>query len=130
MALEVCSTGEVLALKRLLNHTAADDCKLKLYSDNITPDDDSVPGSFTECAIAGYAAKTLTGASWTVETSESVTTGSYAEQTFSFTGSGTVYGYFVTDNAGTTLIWAEKFAAAIPITSGDSIAVTPQITAD
>jgi len=112
MALVVPDVGEVLLLKRALNHTAPDDVKVHLYSNDYTPVEGSVIGSFTESDCAGYAAEELTGASWTVATVTGVTTATYAQLTFNLTGGKTHYGYYVTDNAGTGLLWAERFSDA------------------
>ena len=130
MALKVPDGGEVLLLKKMLNHTAPDNVKLKLFINNVTPAEDDVVGTYTEATGAGYAAKTLTGGSWTVETDTGVTTAEYAEQEFVFTGAqANVYGYYVTDSAGTGLLWAERFTDgpySIPA-GGGSITVTPKI---
>jgi len=129
MALLVPDVGEVIMLSRILNKAATGDVKLKLYSNNYTPVEGSAIASFTECTASGYAAKTLAGATWTITTSAGTTQAVYAEQTFTFTAAQTVYGYFVTDTAGTGLLWAELFTGApfnIP-SGGGSVKVTPRI---
>lgn len=112
MALVVPDVGEVLMLKRALNHTAADNVKVHLFVNDVTPSDDTVLGDLTECTADGYAAEVLTGTSFTIATNTGTTTAEYAQITFELTGTATVYGYYVTDNAGTGLLWVERFADA------------------
>lgn len=127
------NVGEVLALKNLLGHTAADTpLKLKLFSNDRTPASGDTAASYTEVAGGGYANVSFTGASWTV-TAGSPSTASYAAQTFTFTGTttapGTIYGYYVTNNTG-ILLWAQRLTSPpfTPAVNGDSVVVTPQIT--
>jgi len=132
MALLVPDEGEVEILSRTLNKSATGDVVLRLYTNDETPDEDSVIGDFTDAAAAGYAPITLTGASWTIATVTNTTTASYAQQTFTFTGAETVYGYFITNSADDTLIYAERFTSApfeIP-SDGGEIRITPTIVAD
>ena len=66
MPLVVPNDGEEDLLKAGLNHTAASNPVLKLYQNNITPAETDTAATFTEATWTGYAAITLTGASWTV----------------------------------------------------------------
>ena len=132
MALLCPNSGETLLFKYMLNHTTPTNWILRLYTSNTTPAEADTVATYTEASQAGYSAKTLTGASWTVATANNVTTATYAEQTFTFTEAATVYGYYYTDAAGTTLLIAERFAGA-PFTlpaSGGSISITPLISLD
>jgi hypothetical protein len=130
MALLVPDVAEAMLISRMLNKSAPDDCKLKLYKNNVTPAEADVVGSYTESTGAGYAAIALTGANWTVTTATGTTTASYAQQTFTYTGAeANIYGYYVVDSAGTTLLWAERFSDgpySIP-GGGGSVKITPQI---
>jgi len=129
MALLMPDVGEVIALGRMLNKVATGDVRLHLYSNNYTPVEGSAVGNFTEASASGYAAKSLTGSSWTITTTTGTTEAVYAEQTFTFTAAQVVYGYYVTDAANTGLLWAELFTGApfnIP-SGGGSIKVTPRI---
>lgn len=131
MALLAPDVGEVEILKRALNYSSADNCKLKLYINNYSPVEGSAVGNFTESTASGYSTKTLTGSSWSISTTSNVTTASYAAQTFTYTAAETVYGYYVVNNAGTIVLWAEKFSSAFVIPSGGgSISVTPTLTLD
>jgi hypothetical protein len=133
MALVCPDEGEVLLFKYMLNHTTPADVILRLYTSNTTPAEGSTFASFTEATEAGYANVTLTGGTdWTINTTTNVTTAQYAQQVFSFTTAATVYGYFQSDNAGTTCLIAERFDGA-PFTlpsGGGQITVTPKITLD
>lgn len=133
MALRVVNVGEQLLLKRALNHTAADDVKLHLYTNDVTPSESHTVANYTEATGNGYSEIELTGSSFTVATSDGVTTASYTEQTFTFTGGPvSVYGYYVTDGAGTTLLWAERFTSApynIPADGGE-IRITIRLTGE
>jgi hypothetical protein len=40
------------------------------------------------------------------------TTASYPEQTFTMTAASTDYGVYITNNAGTQVLWAERFSDA------------------
>lgn len=111
MSLVAPNQGKEVMLEAIVNKTAPTDVKLKLFKNDYTPVDGSVVGDFTEADIAGYSAKTLTGASWTVGTNGD-TEASFAEQEWTFTGAGSIYGYYITNNAGTKVIWAERFTDA------------------
>jgi hypothetical protein len=106
---------------------------LKLYVSNTTPADGDVAGTYTEMSTQGYIAKTLTKGSWSAAAqSSSVGTSSYAQQIWTFDGTGgstTVYGYFVIDSTTSLLLWAERFASSKVVQyNGDQILLTPQIT--
>lgn len=111
--------------------TSPDNRVLRLYKNDHTPSDSTVLGSLTEATEAGYAPTTLIGATWTTTQSLGVTTAVYSEQTFTFTTSANIYGYYVTSISG-TLLWVERFSGApfqLP-NGGGEIAITPQLTLD
>jgi hypothetical protein len=129
MALVVPNVGEVKLLSYMLNIIAPPNTVLHLYSNNLTPSATSVYADCTEVSASGYAAVTLTSATWTVATSAGVATASYPEITFTFSTSATVYGYYVTDTS-TNLLWLERFTAApfqLP-SSGGQILITSTIS--
>lgn len=127
MALTVPSAGANEILTRALNKGATGDVKLKLFTNNLTVGDGNVVGDVTESTGTGYAAETLAGASWTITGDQA----SYAQVTFTYTGAeANVYGYYITNSAGTILLWVEKFTDgpySIPA-GGGTIKVTPTIT--
>ena len=113
MALVVPNVGEVLLLSYSLNKIApGDDVKLKLFKNDVTPDEDTVIGGLTEADTAGYAAIALAKADWTVASVGDVTTAEQPQKTFTLTGAGSHYGYYITNTAGTGLLWAERFSDA------------------
>ena len=112
MALLVPDVGEVLLLEYALNKTEPTEVKLKLFKNDYTPVEGSVVADFTESDGAGYAAIVLAGANWTIATSVGVTTAEYAQQTFTLTGAITHYGYYITNNNGSQVLWAERFSDA------------------
>lgn len=130
MALLVPNVGETELLSRMLNKSATGDVVLRLYTNSKTPAEADTVASYTEASGSGYAAKTLTGASWTVaDIGGGVIEASYAQQSFDLSGAMTCYGYYVTNGAGTTLLWAELFTDGpyvIPA-GGGSVRVTAKI---
>lgn len=133
MALLVPDVGERELLGRALNKETPDDVIIHLYTNNKTPAEGDVLGGYTEATAAGYASITLTGASWTISTVSNTTTGEYAQVSFDFTAAEpNIYGYYVTDNANSILLWAERFSDgpyAIP-SGGGSVKITPKIELD
>lgn len=111
MSLVVPVTIQTTQLQALL----ASDLKLRLYSNVYNPSPASVIGSFTEVSGGGYAAIDLLTGDWSYGTVSPVTA-SQTVKTFGFTGvtggSGVVYGYYVTNVAGSTLYWAEALPGA------------------
>lgn len=113
MALLVPDVGEVLLLSYALNKiTPGEDVKLRLFKTDYTPVEGSVIGDFIEATTAGYSAISLAKADWTIATSVGVTTAEQPQKTFTLTGAGSHYGYYITDTAGTGLLWAERFSDA------------------
>jgi hypothetical protein len=128
MALAFPDQGENLALEMIVNKTAAQNLALRVYTSNTTPGESDTEATYTECAMSGYSAITLTGASWGSASGGSIAT---AQQTFTFTGAGTVYGYYVTQVSSGFMLYAERFADG-PYTypsGGGTLKFTPTITA-
>lgn len=131
MTLVVQNNGEGDALDAFTGKTALSTLVLRLFSNNITPAETDVAATYTEFAAAGYAAITLTAASWTT-TEGAPSSTAYAQQTFTMTGAGDAYGYYMTRQTGGRIALAERFTGApfsIP-SGGGTIKITPQITAD
>jgi hypothetical protein len=128
MSLVISDLGDALALGRMLDKTAQGDLKLHLFTNNYTPGKGDTTSSVTEASDGSYSAATLTGASWSIATVSHTTTATYPAVTFTFAGAQTVYGYYLTDSGGTTLVGAELFASALTIpSSGGTITVTLNI---
>lgn len=136
----VSNEGEKLLLEAALGKVAAGNLKLKLFTNNVTPGHADTVATYTEMgAVQGYSEKTLTTSTWNAA-SAGTGTGvansnkasiTYPQQIFSFDGTGgavTVYGFFITDSAGTTLLGAERFSTAKSVANnGDAIKITPQV---
>ena len=132
MALNFPDSGENLVLEMIVNKTAPQNLVLRLYRNNITPSDTDTAGTYTEAVFPGYAAITLTGASWNAASGGSIAYG--AQQTFTCSGTSTddIYGYYVTQASSGTLLYSERDGAA-PFAvrnSGDNIKLTPTIGAN
>ncbi len=133
--LKVANVGEVRLLQMALGENSQENLQLRLFVNNITPADTDTDATFTQMSQHSYASATITMAQWTVTTNGSGEAEAVAPaKTFSFTDdtvSGTVpvYGYYVVGATSGVLLWAEKFASPINIsTTGQSIEITPKIT--
>lgn len=141
MAFKISNEGEALLLEASVGKTAAGNLLLKLYTNNLTPDGTETTASMTEFgAVQGYASKTLTTTSWNAAvpgtgagtSAANKASIDYAQQVWTFDGTGgnvTVYGYYVTNAAGTKLVGVERFASPVTVSvTGDTIKVTPKLT--
>lgn len=127
--------GEELILDILL----ATNLTLRLYQNDVTAGlteaqtEALTESDFTEASFVGYSAKALTGGSW-VTTQGDPTAGTYAQQTYTRTSTGTaqtIYGYYVTRTSDNKLLWFERFTGpVITSTNGDVIRVTPTFEVD
>jgi hypothetical protein len=111
-------------------YVAANDIKIKLFCNNHTPVRGDGVAQYTEAVGGGYALKTLTANTHSVDTGATPHDISWTPQTFTFTGplttNGTVYGYFITNSAGTKLLWAQLLDAPFtPINNGDNLPINP-----
>lgn len=131
MSLLIPNNGEGDALQYFVNRAAPENLVLRLFSNNITPAETDTAATYTELAVAGYAAITLTGASWAAPSEGAPSSIAYAQQTFNFSGAGSLYGYYMTRFTSGRIALAERDPAGIfTFASGDAYKVTPQITAD
>lgn len=131
MGLLAPNVGEVLLLKYMLNNATPTNVELRLYTNNITPAYTDVLASYTQSSAAGYAGITLTGSAWTVAASSGTVVANFAQQTFSYTTSESVYGYYVTSNGAGQVLWAERFSGAVPFnipSGGGTVSITPRVT--
>jgi hypothetical protein len=129
MSFTTMYTGEVALLKYMLNYSAADNVKVHLYTNNYAPAKSDVLANYTESSAAGYSPITLVGSQFTVATVSSTSSAVYARQTFTYTTAENVYGYYITNNAASILIWAEEFSGApfmIP-SGGGTVGIDPNI---
>lgn len=87
--------------------TAWATAKLHLYSNNIVPDQNTLLSAFTELALTGYTAQTVTWSSVFTDVN-GVPVSSSGEKIFTQSDAtgGNCYGWFLTDSAGTNLLAA------------------------
>ena len=131
MALLAPAIGQMELLECALKDTTPEALTLKLYTNNYDAVNGSTAANFTECAISGYAAKSLARATWSAAVSGNPSYIQYsAAQTFNFTGTGAVVGYFIVGATSTNIYWAERLYATTGQTfnNGDSLTITPKIT--
>lgn len=129
MTLLVPDVGEVCALDMWLSDASPAAQELYLYTSNTTPAEGDTAGTYTFASGNGADFKSLARATWNAaSTSVGTTSKTYPQQTFSFTGSFTIYGYAVRKASASTLLWAEKlFSSGQAFNSGDALKVTPYI---
>jgi hypothetical protein len=105
-------------LIKMLQLIAANNLKLHVFTNNITPSESSTLAGCTEAAWSGYAAITLSSGSW-VSLGVSGHVGALAYPVCTFTNSSgspvTAYGWYITDNGSTMLIAIGLFDGS-PIT--------------
>jgi hypothetical protein len=132
MPLVISNVGELELLDKMLKDalTTDEDYTLKLFNNNVTPDQSSVAGTFTETAFTGYTAKTLTRTGWSAaSTVSNKAQSSYSQQSWTCGATGdTIYGYYVIGATSTTLLWAERFASPRVVANTDVLNVTPVFT--
>jgi len=123
--LVVPNEAEIRLLEYMLNITAPDDPVLWLYSNNITPDENSVIGTFTPIAGTNI---TLDPTKWVITTVEGAAAGEYPTQVYTLTNE-IIYGYYVANSANDKLLWAQRcFFAPVTISGTGDFSVTPRIS--
>ena len=134
MALVTPNNGEGDALAAVVAKAAAENLKLCLYQNDVTPAETDAAAAYTVANFTGYADITLTAASWTV-TEGAPSEAAYPQQTFTSSAdqaSQSIYGYFFTRVTSGRIAWAERFPAGpyAIANNGDNIKVTPKFTLD
>lgn len=119
MPIVISNAGELRSLANIVNKTAPENFVLKLFTSNTTPAETDTAASYTEAAGNGYAAKTLTGASWTeVATKASTvnTSGTAVTRTAGDSFTGLIAGAPITINSVAYTIQS--------VTDGDNLVLT------
>lgn len=118
----------------VLDTLFAEDMTLKLYGNNVTPDGESQAVDFTEIAGGGYASIALPSSGWSqVDGDPSYNVAPVKQWTFTgpINAPGSIYGYYVTRDSDSKLMWAERFPSGVvpfsPI-AGSIIKVLPKFT--
>jgi len=126
----IVNGGEDIAIEYLVNKDSPENLVLKLFKNDVTPDESTVIGDLTEADFTGYSSQTLTGSSWSAASSGAT---SYAEQSFTSSAdqtAQTVYGWYLERATGGELVAADRFSSPPTIeNNGDVIKVTPTLTA-
>lgn len=133
MAGIVPDASELTMLQHVLNYAAPQNQVLRLFTNNVTPDQSYTAASFTEASGGGYAAKSITGTSWVISTDGSNKgSAAYAAQTWTFTGalsgSAVIYGWYLVEVTSGLLLACERITNSFqPGTNGDQLIITPTI---
>lgn len=123
--------SRVKILQMLLKDSTIGAQTIKLYTNNVTPDENSTASSFTELSLFRYTPITMSRLGWTITQESGVTIATQTAQVFSFEGEVpiTVYGYYIVDALSGVLLGAEKFAIPQIISNvHDEITVVPTFT--
>jgi len=133
MSLVVPNNREAEILGVMLNTALT----LRLYSNNRTPAGTDATVDYTEVAGGGYVAKALVFANWDITEGGPSIALYDTMQEWTFTGvttaPSTIYGYYITRDSDSKLMWAERFpSGSVPFNpvNGSIIRVIPRITAD
>lgn len=134
MSVVIPNQGEKIALEALVNKTAPQDLKLKLFKNNYSLVEGTTEANLTEADFTGYAEKSLAGSSWNAATTGDPSYIDYAQQTFTSSAGSqnqAVYGYYLVQGTSGKLVWAETFSDGpyTIVNNGDTIKVTPRIEA-
>ena len=122
--------GQLFTLKAITQNQIL---RLKLYSNDQTPSKTDTASSYQEVIHPNYTTKLLTPTEW-VYAIDGLTnnyTATFAQQIWTFQSQVTAYGYFITDEIGTTVFFAERFPNAPIVLDGinQKIKITPVIGA-
>lgn len=129
MAAIMPTEGEKAFVDMALSDASPNSQVLRLYSNNYTPGPSSTSTDFTETTVGGYSAITLTRATWNAATDVGgATRKTYPEQTWSFTGTDTIYGWYIEETTTGDVLFAEKFTGGgITVFNGDQFKITPSV---
>ena len=118
--------GELELLDKMLKDALSVDEAyiLKLFQNNYTPADTTTSANMTAATFTNYAHKTLTRAGWSAATTNASgkAESSYGTAPESWTcgaTGNTIYGYWVEGASSGKVLWAERFATARVLASGD-----------
>jgi hypothetical protein len=126
MTAVVTNPWQRVLLRLALGAAESQELVLRLFTNDVTPDEDTVRADLAEAEGFGYVPKVLSAGTWML-TEGPPWEAHYPEQTFLFNGPlGDVCGYYITQAKTGILAVAERFRMAYPIRSdGDHIQVAP-----
>lgn len=117
----ITNTGKAEMLARVLNYT--DDLIIHLFINDVTLSVNNILSDFTEMTAADYASIKL-DQNWSITND----TASYVEVSFDVTEAATAYGFYITDESETILLWAEKYDTPETVgAGGGSFLITPEM---
>jgi hypothetical protein len=104
--------------------------KLRLFGNNPVISRGMNFSTFTEVASGGYGPISLSAGLWVYDADPVPVNIAYAQQTFTFTSGlspdPAIYGWFISDVAGTKVICAKLLGSPFtPTTPGDTLKITP-----
>lgn len=129
MNIVVSNEGERYLVRLALRIDPPDtsDWILHLYKNDYTPTKDVELSDLEECDLAGYSPEVLDVAEWAEPTTiDGQAVSQYGSGLVSFpTASGTQnqYGFFLTADSGSTLLWAARFDAPQALTPSTPVVV-------
>jgi hypothetical protein len=130
LAFTTVTLGEVLLLRYILNNTTPGNPIIHLYKNDRTPTVTDTLSMYTESTASGYTSYALGGSGWTFSTTAGTSYAAYARQTFTYSTSEALYGWYITNTdvgPSTQMVWVERFPGApfqVPVTGGN-ISVDP-----
>jgi len=130
--LVVPQDGTMVLLEKLRDLYLSASTFMHLFKNNYSPVETSVLGDFTESTFPGYAAGLSawnTAAFLNGSGKAEIDADSATVFTCSGSASESAYGYYVMDPTDTELLWAERFASPVVIsTAGDFVSVLARFT--
>jgi len=130
MALVVPNNSESIMLQYITNNDAPENLVIRLYANDVTPDENSTVNTFTEVTGNGYSSQNLMPGSWNFEIGKPCGA-QHTEVIWNLSADvGPVYGYYIIRATGGELMWAERFPKGpfVVDTNGDEIRVKPILT--
>jgi hypothetical protein len=131
MAIVIPNEGEIELLRVMIKDalSVSSDFTLKLFQNDVTPDESFTAASFTEANFTDYTSLALARASFndpTLNVSNEAQIDFNAEQSWTCGSTGNViYGYWVEKDG--VVSWMERFAAARTLANGDVLRFTPSL---
>jgi hypothetical protein len=133
MPLLVPDEGEVRMLDMLVNGDTFTDVRLRLYKNNLTPDQDTVYIDLDEATFPGYAEQTPSFGAASIVSHKGKIVDTSA-RSFVWSGSASpenIYGYYVVDIGTFAVLWVQRFSSPQVMSSnGDTITITAALTAN
>lgn len=125
-------------LPALLDYMLKDDVsgvgpwELILWTNDITPDQDTEYGDLTEATFTGYSSVTVTREDWTaavIDSDVAVSTWGETPTTWTNTGSEqTVYGYAMVTATSPVIRLIERFASPVVMGTNGILGLLPRVT--